>query len=77
MSETTYIKHLTTPRSEKSEEKEFNPLSFSPCSYDEMIYLVEFLKSLKFFANKNPSDITEIALSLLLETFDDDEMVFD
>ena len=42
-----------------------------------MIYLVEFLKSLKFFANKDPSDISEIALSLLLETFDEDEMVFD
>ena len=42
-----------------------------------MTYMVEFLKSLKFFSTKTPSDVQEIALSLLLETFEDDEMIFD
>ena len=42
-----------------------------------MLYLVEFLKSLKFFSTKTPSDVSEIALSLLLETFEEDEMIFD
>ena len=42
-----------------------------------MTYLVEFLKSLKFFSTKTPSDVQEIALSLLLETFEDEEMIFD
>ena len=65
-------------RAEESEQSEqFDPHNFTPCSFDEMTYMVEFLKSLKFFSTKTPSDVQEIALSLLLETFEDDEMIFD
>lgn len=41
------------------------------------MYLVKFLKTLKFFASKKTSDVKEIALCLLMEPFEDDEMVFD
>lgn len=42
-----------------------------------MIYLVDFLKNLKFFANKNASEVREIALYLLMEPYEEEEMVFD
>ena len=47
---------------------------------EQMMQLRDLLKSIKFFADrkiKNNNDLMEIALNILLEQFNKDELVFD
>lgn len=51
-------REVETPRKTSSVSSEaFDEEKFEPCTYDEMIYLVEFLKNLKFFSKKSLSDV--------------------